>query len=161
MSIFKKRNLSTSDDYYYAYKENLVKKGKSKTIYSLNNIIKFEFFTLVTGLLFMSYNDFFGNFSIEFQGNSFHSNIMLSQETSVKDTDSLLEEQLRLAEVDTILPIFEIKEEDIVVEEQVAILSEKLNINTTDMSLLVEIIKSQLHKPSKSIKEDKVILSQI
>jgi len=159
MNIFKNRNLETSDDYYYAYKADLEKREESKKIYSLNNIIKFEFFTLVAGLLFMSYNNFFSNFSIEFHENFSSQNMMLFQERALNDTDSLLEEQLKLAEVDTIIPI-EIKEED-VVEEQVAILSKKLNINTTDMTLLVEIIKSQLNKPSKVEKEDKVILSQI
>jgi hypothetical protein len=160
MSIFKKRDLSQiSDDYYNAYKEDLKAREKRKSFISLNTIIKFEFFTLVAGLVFMSYNNFFSNFSIEFPTNISTSTLMLSQENSIKSKDALLVEQLRLAEVDRILPI-EIKEED-VVEKQVTLLSKKLNINATDMTLLVEIIKSQLTKPSSEAKEDKVIISQI
>jgi len=160
MNIFKKRNLiQTSDDYYNAYKADLEKKEELGSFYSLNNIIKFEFFTLVAGLMFMSYNNFFTNFSIEFQNDFSTSNISLAKSTILNQRDELLIEQLKLAEVDTIAPI-KIKEED-VVEEQVAILSKKLNINSTDMSLLVEIIKSQLIKPTQGTKEDKVILTQI
>ena len=162
MSIFKKRDLNqTSDDYYNAYKADLEKREESGSFYSLNNIIKFEFFTLVAGLIFMSYNNFFTNFSIEFQNNFSTSNIMLSKNTVLNhnDSDSLLVEQLKLAEVDTLTPI-EIKQDD-TVEQHVAILSKKLNINSTDMTLLVEIIKSQLTQPSKAIEEDKIIISQI
>jgi len=161
MSIFKKRDLNqTSDDYYNAYKAGLEKREESGSFYSLNNIIKFEFFTLVAGLVFMSYNNFFTNFSIELVNNFSMSNNMLSKSNTVNhNSDSVLIEQLKLAEVDTITPV-EIKQEG-VVKEQVAILSKKLNINSTDMTLLVEIIKSQLTNSTQVIEEDKVILSQI
>ena len=160
MTIFKKRDVNqVSDDYYNAYKAELEQREEKGMMLSLNNIIKFEFFTLVAGLVFMSYNNFFNNFSIELEGNFLTSNVMLSQNSISNNTDSLLVEQLKLAEIDSIMPI-EIKEEKFV-EKQVAILSKKLNINSTDMILLVEIIKSQLAKPSTSREEDSIIISQI
>jgi len=160
MTIFKKRDLpQTSDDYYNAYKADLEQREEKRTVDSLNTIIKFEFFTLVAGLVFMSYNNFFNHFSIELQGNFLTSNLMLSQNTISNNADDLLVEQLKLAEVDTVMPV-KIQEEKII-ETEVAILSKKLNINPTDMTLLVEIIKSQLTKSSKPIKEDKIIIGQI
>jgi len=160
MTIFKKRDLAqTSDDYYNAYKEDLGKKEEKQTVDSLNTIIKFEFFTLVAGLVFMSYNNFFNHFSIELQENFLTSNLMSFQNTISNNSDSLLGEQPKLAEVDVVMPV-KIQEEKII-ETEVAILSEKLNINPTDMTLLVEIIKSQLIKSSKPIKEDKIIIGQI
>jgi len=160
MTIFKKRDLpQTSDDYYNAYKADLEQREEKRTVDSLNTIIKFEFFTLVAGLVFMSYNNFFNHFSIELQGNFLTSNVMLSQNTISNSADALLVEQLKLAEVDTVIPV-KIQEEKLI-ETEVSILSKKLNINPTDMTLLVEIIKSQLTKSSESIKEDKIIISQI
>lgn len=160
MTIFKEKDLNqVSDDYYNAYKAELEQSEKKGVMLSLNNIIKFEFFTLIAGFIFLSYNNFFNQFSIEFQENFFTSNVMFSQKSSLAHTDSLLLEQLKLAEVDRIIPV-KIKEEK-PIKKEVAMIPNKLNINSTDMTLLVEIIKSQLAEPATSIEEDSIIISQI
>ena len=165
MKIFKKEDFNQlSNNYYNAYKANLEKKETKSKFLSLNNIIKLEFFTLVAGLAFMSFNHFFNHFSIEVKGDFFASSSMLLTQSNTFDReDASLMLELQDFEVDTLTNI-EIKEENFdqsLVEEQVAILSEKLNISSTDMTLLVEIIKSQMHEPLKTVKEDKIIISQI
>ena len=167
IKIFKKNDFNQgSDNYYHAYKADLEKKEVKSKFFSLNNIIKAEFFTLVAGLVFMSYNNFFDHFSIEFKSNIFtssSSSIVVPQHNNFEREENIFMAQLQNSEVDNIEAI-EIKEESTdktLVEEQVAILSKKLHINATDMTLLVEIIKSQMNQPSRAVQEDKIIISQL
>jgi len=159
MTIFKKDNFNeASDTYYYAYKAELEQKKVNKKIFSLNNIIKLEFFTLLAGFVFMSSSHFMDNFSIEIQSNIFKSNMVESNINSFETQDITLMAQLE-QEIEKNIPL-EIKEETSI-DAQVAILSKRLNINVTDMTVLVNVIKSQTRQSSKTIKEDKIIISQI
>jgi len=165
INIFKNEDCNEiSNNYYNTYKADLEKRGARNRIFSLSNIIKLEFFTLAAGLIFMGYNSFFNHFSIEIQDGFFTSHELLPQSNSVHEEDFLEEirliSQLKNAEVDTI----EIKEEptrENFVDEQVEILSKKLNIDKTDMTLLVEIIKSQMSEEPIAVDEDKIIISQL
>jgi len=163
MIIFKEKDCNEiSNNYYNTYKADLEKREVKKRLFSLTNIIKVEFFTLAIGLIFMGYNSFFNHFSIELQDNFFTSHELLPKNDNFneEEVDSTLISQLRNAEVDTV----EIKEEspeEKNIDKQMEILSEKLKIDSTDMTLLVEILKSQMSTEPISEEEDKIIISQL
>jgi hypothetical protein len=153
-NIFKKEDFNqVSDKYYNSYKEELKKREVKTKLFSLNNIIKVEFFTLVAGLVFMGYNNFFDNFSIEIEEN-FLSSILITQSNTLDKVEASVITVLQNREIS-------IKEESMEVEEQVVILSKKLNMDATDMTFLVEIIKSQFKRPTTNLLEDKIIISQL
>jgi len=158
LNIFKKEDFNkVSDNYYNSYRADLKKKEVRNNFLSLNNIIKAEFFTLVAGLVFMSYNNFFDNLSIEIQDNFFMPKTELSKDAHLDKEERVVSTPFQNREI----LIKEVPIEDFSVEEQVAILSKKLNIDSTDMTLLVEIIKSQVNKSTSSVLEDKIIISQL
>jgi hypothetical protein len=154
-NVFKKEDFNqVSDKYYNSYREELKKREVKTKLFSLNNIIKVEFFTLVAGLVFMGYNNFFDNFSIEIEEN-FLSSILITQSNTLDKVEASVITVLQNREIS-------IKEESMPeVEEQVVILSKKLNIDSTDMTFLVEIIKSQFKRPTINLLEDKIIISQL
>jgi len=165
MNMFKKGKTQTSNDYYEAYKSvELGLEEKKQGFFSLNNIIKLEFATLLAGLIFMGYNNFFNDMSLLLKENILNFNIAnskyslslpLSVQSQLSNEDLVVE--LNDAETDIVLPV-EIKEER-VLENQVEYLTKQLNVKPVDIALLVEIIKSNVNTQPAQI-EDSIIISQ-
>jgi len=163
MSIFGKKSKKTSNDYYNSYKAELGVEEKSEGIFSLKNIIKLETATIITGILFMGYSNFFGdfskNFSIEFNSDFFMSQ-SLSESNNFEISDSELVVQLENSEPEIVKPIT-IMEEEKSTEEPVEMLAKKLNMKFADLSLIVEIIKSEMTPKSISKNEDSIVIGQL
>jgi hypothetical protein len=166
MNMFKKGKAQTSNDYYEAYKSvELGLEEKKEGMFSLNNIIKLEFATLLAGLIFMGYNNFFNDVASLLKEKSLNFNIAqssysLSLPLSIQSnlSDEELVEELNDAETDIVLPV-EIKEER-ELENQVEYLTKQLNVKPADIALLVEIIKSNVDsQPTQT--EDSIIISQV
>lgn len=157
--------MNTSNDYYNAYKAELRVEDKKNSLFSLNTIIKIEATIIMGGLIFMGYNNFFSdfskNFSIELNKDSFISNYIYDNSKKTDDLDLI--SQLEESPTDTIeeQPI-DIKEEkkDINLNLK-GILVKKLDINSNNLPLIVEIIKSELTSTPISEYEDRIIIGQI
>ena len=165
MNIFRKKSNEPSNDYYNAYKEELMTVKKKEGFFSLNTIIKIETTILISGLIFMGYSNFFTdfskNFSLEFNKNSLISQSILSSSSDkMESKDSELIIQLEESETDTILPI-NIKEEKQNVYSKVEMLAKKLKMNSDDLSLIVEVIKSEMSPKIISKHEDKIMIGQL
>jgi len=164
MNIFRKKSNDTSNDYYNAYKAELGRAEEKKGFFSLNTIIKLETAVITAGLIFMGYNNFFTdlskNFSLEFNKNAFISQSMLPKSYQFENTDSELILQLEESETDTITPV-KIKEEKLDVHRNVQMLAKNLDMDFADLSLIVEIIKSEMTTKSTSNQEDKIIIGQL
>jgi len=162
MNIFRKKNNDTSNDYYNAYKEELGIVEEKDGFFSLNTIIKIETAIITAGLIFMGYNNFFSdfykNFSLEFNKNAFSSQSIVPVNYQSDNTDSELIKQLKETELDNIADI-KIKEENKNVNN-VQILAQKLNIDSDELSLIVEVIKSEMSPKIISKQEDKIIIGQ-
>ena len=155
MNFFKKQ---TSNDYYDSYKKVELGVGEQDiSFFSLNNIIKLEFFTLIAGLLFMSFNSFFTHFSIEINDNAFTQKFVLVQNKKSNNVDSKLVSQLQKSETDTIENV-KIKEDDS--SEFISKLTQNSTYKPEDIALLVEIIKSQMNTNTSTIREDSIVISQ-
>ncbi len=164
MNIFRRETNDTSNDYYNAYKAELGIVEKKEGFFSLSTIIKLETIVITAGLLFMGYNNFFSdfskNFSLEFNKNAFISESILPVSYQFDNEDSELIMQLQESETDTIAPV-KIKEEKPNIHNNVQMLAKKLDINFADLSLIVEIIKSEMSPKTTSIQEDKIIIGQL
>jgi len=163
MNIFRKENNNTSNDYYNAYKEELGIVKKKKGFFSLNTIIKIETAIITAGLIFMGYNNFFSdfykNFSLEFNKNAFISQSIVPVNYQSDNTDLELIKQLKESELDSIADI-KIKEEKQNINN-VQILAKKLDMNSDDLALIVEVIKSEMSPKVTSESEDKIIIGQL
>jgi hypothetical protein len=163
MSIFRRKSHKTSNDYYNSYKAELGV-DKSEGLFSLKNIIKLETATIIAGLIFMGYSNFFSdfseNFSIEFNSNIFTSQVSLPESNNFDESDSELIVQLQNSEPDEIEPV-KIMEEEKSKKEPVEMLAKKLNMNFADLSLIVEIIKSEMTPKSTSNNEDSIVIGQL
>jgi len=153
MGIFTKKKNTTSNDYYNSYKAELGIEEKSNNgFFSLRTIVKIETAIIVTGIIFMGYSNFFGefseNFSIEFNGKA-----LMSQSS----TDSELVVQIQ----DEDLTPLEITEEEKSIDAPVELLAKKLNMNFADLSLIVEIIKSEMSPNSISKNEESIVIGQL
>ena len=164
MNIFRKKSNDTSNDYYNAYKAELGAVEEKKSFLSLSTIIKVETAIITAGLLFMGYNNFFSdfskNFSLEFNKNAFMSKSILPVSYQFDNEDSELIMQLKESEADTISPV-KIKEEKQNIHNSVQILAKKLDIDFYDLSLIVEIIKSEMNPKITPKKEDKILIGQL
>jgi len=164
MNIFRKKSNDTSNDYYNAYKAELGAVEEKKSFLSLSTIIKVETAIITAGLLFMGYNNFFSdfskNFSLEFNKNAFMSKSILPVSYQFDNEDSELIMQLKESEADTIAPV-KIKEEKQNIHNSVQILAKKLDIDFYDLSLIVEIIKSEMNPKITPKKEDKILIGQL
>ena len=165
MNIFRKKNKDTSNDYYNAYKAKLGRAEEKKGLFSLNTIIKIETAIITAGLIFMGYNNFFSdfskNFSLEFNKNAFISQSILPESYQSENRDSELILQLEKSETDTIIPL-KIQEERLNVHKKVHRLAENLDMDFADLSLIVEIIKSEMTtKHSTTNQEDKIMIGQL
>jgi len=164
MNLFRKKSNDISNDYYNAYKAELGRVEKKKGFFSLNTIIKMETVVITAGLIFMGYNNFFTdlskNFTIEFNKNAFISQSILPATHQFESRDSELILQLQESETDTIAPV-EIKEENLNVHGNIQMLAKNLDMDFADLSLIVEIIKSEMSPKITSKQEDKIIIGQL
>jgi len=164
MSIFGKKSKNTSNDYYNLYKAELGVEKKSEGFFSLKNIIKLETATIIAGIVFMGYSNFFSdfskNFSIEFNSDFFMSQSSLPENNNFEISDSELVVQLENSEPEIVKPIT-IMEEEKSTEEPVEMLAKKLNMKFADLSLIVEIIKSEMTPKSISTNEDSIVIGQL
>jgi len=164
MNIFRKKSNDTSNDYYNAYKAELGRVEKREGFFSLNTIIKMETAVITAGLIFMGYNNFFSdlskNFTIEFNKNAFISQSILPASYQFESRDSELILQLQESEIDTIAPV-EIKEENSNIHGNIQMLAKNLDMDSADLSLIVEIIKSEMSSKITSKQEDKIIIGQL
>jgi len=164
MNMFRKKNNDISNDYYNAYKAELGRVEKKKGFFSLNTIIKMETAIITAGLIFMGYNNFFSdlskNFTIEFNKNAFISQSILPASHQFESRDSELILQLQESEIDTIAPV-EIKEEKVNIYGNIEMLAKNLEMDSSDLSLIVEIIKSEMRPTIISKQEDKIIIGQL
>ncbi len=164
MNIFRKKSNDTSNDYYNAYKAELGRVEKKEGFFSLNTIIKLETAVITAGLIFMGYNNFFTdlskNFSLEFNKNAFISQSVLSESYQFDNSDSELMLQLEESETDTLTPV-KIKEERLNVQNNVQMLAKNLDMDFADLSLIVEIIKSEMTTKNSTTQEDKIIIGQL
>ena len=164
MNIFRKDSNDASNDYYNAYKAELGRVEEKKGFFSLNTIIKMETAVITAGLIFMGYNNFFTdlskNFSLEFNKNAFISQSILPSTHQFETMDSELIIQLQESETDTIAPV-KIKEEKRNIHSNVQMLAKNLDMDFADLSLIVEIIKSEMSPKITSKQEDKIIIGQL
>jgi hypothetical protein len=164
MNIFRKKSNDITNDYYNAYKEELGKSEKKEGFFSLNTIIKIETAVITAGLIFMGYNNFFSdlsqNFSLEFNKDAFISQSTLPSSHQFETMDSELIIQLEESEIDTITPV-KIKEEKLNVSNNVQRLAKNLDMDFADLSLIVEIIKSEMSSKVSSTQEDKIVIGQL
>jgi len=164
MNIFRKKSNDTSNDYYNAYKAELGAVEEKKKFLSLSTIIKVETAIITAGLLFMGYNNFFSdfskNFSLEFNKNAFMSKSILPVSYQFDNADSELIIQLKESEADTIVPV-KIKEEKQNIPNSVQMLAKKLDMDFYDLSLIVEIIKSEMNPKNTPKQEDKILIGQL
>ena len=164
MNIFRKKSNDTSNDYYNAYKAELGRVEKREGFFSLNTIINMETAVITAGLIFMGYNNFFSdlskNFTIEFNKNAFISQSILPASYQFESRDSELILQLQESEIDTIAPV-EIKEENSNIHGNIQMLAKNLDMDSADLSLIVEIIKSEMSSKITSKQEDKIIIGQL
>jgi hypothetical protein len=164
MNIFRKESNDTSNDYYNAYKAELGRVEEKKGFFSLNTIIKMETAIITAGLIFMGYNNFFTdlskNFSLEFNKNAFISQSILPKSYQFDNSDSELIIQLEESETDTLTPV-KIKEERLNIQNNVQMLAKNLDMDFADLSLIVEIIKSEMSPKITSKQEDKIIIGQL
>ena len=165
MNIFRKKSNDTSNDYYNAYKAELGRVEEKKGFFSLNTIIKMETAVITAGLIFMGYNNFFTDlskyFSLEFNKNAFISQSTLSSTHPLNSMDSELIIQLQESETDTIIPVKIKEEKQNVYSNDVKILAKKLDMNFDELSLIVEVIKSEMSPKITSKHEDKIIIGQL
>ena len=164
MNIFKNNNNSSSNDYYNSYKEELRVEEEKSDFLSLRTIIKIETATIVAGIMFMGYSNFFSdfskNFSIEVNSNLFMSQ-SVSQEKIMPLSDLELMAQLQEESVSSTTEPVKIIEEEKSKKEPVEMLAQELNMNFTDLSLIVEIIKSEMTTNSISRDEDAIVIGQL
>jgi len=160
MNIFRK---DTSNDYYNAYKAELGAVEEKRGFLSLSTIIKVETIIITAGLLFMGYNNFFSdfskNFSFEFNKNAFFSESTLPVSYQLENGDSDLIIQLQESEADTIVPV-KIKEEKNI-NSDLQMLTKNLDIDFADLSLIIEVIKSNMNAKTTYKKEDKILIGQL
>ena len=163
MNIFRKKSNEPSNDYYNAYKKELGVIKEKEGFLSLNTIIKIETSIIIAGLIFMGYNNFFSdfskNFSLEFNKNAFISQSTPSSTNEIDSVDSELILQLQESETDTIAPL-NIKEEQNIYSK-VETLAKKLNMNSDELSLIVEVIKSEMSPKVVSNHEDKIMIGKL
>ena len=157
MSIFRRKRKSTSNDYYNSYKAELGITEKSDGFFSLSTIVKIETVTIIAGVIFMGYSDFFSDFSKNFSI-EFHPNALMSQ--SLLPTSNNFDISISKSEPIIVTPL-EITEERKVMEEPVKVLAKKLDMNFADLSLIVEIIKSEMSTKALSPNEDTIIIGQL
>ena len=164
MNIFRKKRNHTSDDYYDSYKAGLGIEDRTEGILSLSTVVKIETVTIIAGIIFMGYSNFFSdfskNFSIEFNPNALMSQFKSSEDDTVELSDSSLVVQLQDVEPDTIVPV-EISEEEKATKEPVEMFAKKLDMKFADLSLIVEIIKSEMTPKHTSHNEDSIIIGQL
>jgi hypothetical protein len=161
MGIFRRKSNNTSNDYYNSYKAGLGIEEKKEGFFSLKTIVQLETATILAGVIFMGYTNFFSdfseNFSIEFNPNFF----MSQKNNNANMSDSELVVQLQESETDIIKPIKIIEENKRSVEKPVEILAKNLNVNFADLSLIVEIIKSEMTPNSISREEESIVIGQL
>jgi hypothetical protein len=161
MGIFRRKSNNTSNDYYNSYKAGLGIEEKKEGFFSLKTIVQLETATILAGVIFMGYTNFFSdfseNFSIEFNPNFF----MSQKNHNANMSDSELVVQLQESETDIIKPIKIIEENKRSVEKPVEILAKNLNVNFADLSLIVEIIKSEMTPNSISREEESIVIGQL
>jgi len=164
MNIFRKNSNDTSNDYYNAYKAELGAVEEKKGFLSLSTIIKVETAIITAGILFMGYNNFFSDFSnkfsLEFNKNAFISQSILPVSYQFDNADSELIIQLQESEADTITPV-KIKEEEQNIHNNVKMLAKNLDIDFSELSLIVEIIKSEMNPKITPKQEDKILIGQL
>jgi len=160
MSIFRKKSNKTSNDYYNSYKAELGIEESNNGFFSLRTIVKIETATIVAGIIFMGYSNFFSdfakNYSIKFNTNALMSHVIDS--TSISDSELVLQLQESEPEIFTRL---EITEDESGIDAPVGVLAKKLNMNFADLSLIVEIIKSEMTPKSISKNEDSIVIGQL
>jgi hypothetical protein len=162
MGIFRKESNKTSNEYYDLYKEELRTKESNDGFFSLKTIVKLETATIIAGILFMSYSNFFSdfskNFSIEVNTDIFKTQTKLSYESQpsiISDLELMV--QLEESEPDTVEAI-NIEEEHTTKELSTETLAGQLNKGFDDLSLIVEIIKSDMITPNSISRDEESIL---
>ncbi len=155
--------MNSSDYYYNRYKtEELGIEDKKKGISVLEIVLKLEIAIILSGFIFIGYNNIDNNFSIEFNKDILFSKKIVDEPTKYSDKDTNLEllKQLKESPTDTVEPI-EIKEDKPNIHNHINKLAKDLHIKSTDLSLIVEIIKSEMNPNNSSNHEDKIMIGQL
>ena len=132
MGFLRKRDINqTTNDYYHEYKSTLQEREEPQNLFSLSDSIKVGLMLVMLGLMFIAYNNFISP-KIEFSKaqNGHESNLLEREQHPVK------------------IPI--VIQEEKVVEQEVATLSKKLNMDSADIKLIIEAIHLELRKQNKT-----------
>jgi hypothetical protein len=154
MKIFKKKKVQTSNDYYEAYKAEL--SGNSKVeqnrFFSLNKVLKLELLVVALGLFIMNQN----NFSLELKKMYVAGNDILpvSMQSASLDRDLIVEKE------DIYLEKIKIREDDQNDILTKKVLDAELYVESSDIKLLIELLKSEMREKRESASANRIIISQ-
>jgi hypothetical protein len=152
MNIFKKNTVETSDDYYEAYKAEMVGENEKKNFFSLSNILKLEVLVVAVGILILNQN----SLSLEFKKTYVAGNNVLPVSIQQDSRDNDLIVALEDAYVEKII----IKEDNPTAMLTEKVLDKELYVENSDIKLLIELLQSEMKENKQSKSSNRIIISQ-
>ena len=149
MRLFNKNIEQTSNDYYEAYKAELVMEEEENKLFSLNNLLKLEILAVAVGFIMLNQNSLTSEFK-KFTSNK--DSLPVSMQYAALDKELVVTQ-----EDDTDIDTIAIREDDTAVTNT---LDKEAFVDNTDIKLLLELLKSKMKEKEESTSSDRIIISQ-
>ena len=146
--IFNKNIEQTSNDYYEAYKAELVLEEEENKLFSLNNFLKLEILAVAVGLFMMNQQ----TLTSQFQEVAAGKNIL-----PVSEQYANLDKELVVTQEDDVLAKVAIREEDVAA---VTTSEKEALVDNSDLQLLIELLKSEMKESEQTSSNNRIIISQ-
>ena len=145
--IFNKNIEQTSNDYYEAYKAELVLEEEENKLFSLNNFLKLEILAVAVGFFMMNQQILTSQFQEAAAGKN-----MLP----VSEQYANLDKELIVTQEDDIPAKVAIRE-DVVTADKI---DKETLVDNSDIQLLIELLKSEMKENEQTSSNNRIIISQ-
>jgi len=147
MIIFNKNIEQTSNDYYEAYKAELVIEEKENKLFSLNNFLKLEILAVAIGFIILNQQTLTSKIEHVAGGKD-----MLP----VSEQYANLDKELVVTQEDDASEKVAIREDEVAVEKT----DKEAFVDNSDLQLLIELLKSEMKESEKAASDNRIIISQ-
>jgi len=145
--IFNKNIEQTSNDYYEAYKAELVLDEEENKLFSLNNFLKLEILAVAVGFFMMNQQTLTSEYQQFIAG---------KEMLPVSEQYANLDKELIVTQEDDVPEKVAIREDDVVVGKT----DKEALVDNSDLQLLIELLKSEMKENEQTSSNNRIIISQ-